>query len=302
MKACQPPSGEGDPEAPAAARRAMRRVIPAGQPTRGKTAPNRLRRVDQFLIGYDPHLIARNDGPFADAWFLDLGFGEGPVTTLESAKRLRRLNPSLGVLGVEIDPERVTAAQPWEEGRTLFRLGGFNLPVGADPSLPARAARLVRAFNVLRQYDEGAVREAYAHLGLGVIPGGLLMEGTSDPFGRLWAANLLRRLRVAPTAWPWRLEALVFSLRPGHGDQPELLQSVLPKSLIHRVVPGEPIHAFFTDWIRAAREASPWRTFGARQWFAATLRRLAERGYRLDLRAKWLRHGFVVWRAPPIDC
>ncbi len=278
----------------------MKRVAPAGQPTRGKTAPNRLRRVDRFLIAYDPGLIERNDGLFADAWFLDLGFGADPVTTLESAERLRRLNPTLGVLGVEIDPERVAAAKPWEAERTLFCLGGFNLPVGSDPGLPARSARLVRAFNVLRQYEETAVGEAYAHLGRGVTPGGLLIEGTSDPFGRLWVANVLRRLAVEPSASPWRLEALVFSLRPGHCEHPELLQAVLPKGLIHRVVPGEPIHAFFGDWVQAARETRPWRSFGARQWFGATLRRLAERGYRLDLRAKWLRHGFLVWKDPPL--
>lgn len=278
----------------------MKRLAPAGQATRGKTAPNRLRRVDQFLIAYDPLLVERNDGTFADAWFLDLGFGAEPVTTLESAARLRRLNPSLGVLGVEIDPERVAAARPWEDARTLFRLGGFNLPLGPDPGLPARSARLVRAFNVLRQYPESAVREAYAHLGEGVIPGGLLIEGTSDPFGRLWAANLLRRLPVGPPAWPWRLEALVFSLRPGQAEHPDLLQGVLPKALIHRVVPGEPIHAFFAAWLQAAQEASPWRSYGARQWFAATLQRLAERGYTLDLRPKWLRQGFLVWKDPPL--
>lgn len=273
----------------------------AGQPTRGKTAPNRLRRVDRFLLAYDPYLVQRNDGPFTDAWFVDLGFGAEPVTTLESAARLRRLNPSLGVLGVEIDPERVAAARHWEDTRTLFRLGGFNLPVGPAPGLPARSARLVRAFNVLRQYEVSAVTEAYAHLARGVIPGGLLIEGTSDPFGRLWVANLLRRLPEGSSAGTWCREALVFSLRPGHDAHPELLQSVLPKSLIHRVVPGEPIHTFFADWAQAARETRPWRTFGARQWFAASLNRLAAGGYRIDLRAKWLRHGFLIWKQPPIS-
>lgn len=280
--------------------RAVRACVLAGQPTRGKTAPNRLRRVDQFLVAYDPFLLQRNDGPFADAWFVDLGYGAEPVTTLEAAARLRRLNPGLGVLGVEIDPERVAVARPWEDAQTRFCLGGFNLPVGADPALPARSARLVRVFNVLRQYEESALAEAYAHLGEGVVPGGLLIEGTSDPFGRLWSANLLRRLPVAPPAWPWRREALVLSLRPGCGTLPEDLQSVLPKNLIHRMVPGEPIHALFKDWTQAAREASAWRAFGVRQWFAASLRRLAERGYRLDLRAKWLRQGFLIWKDPPI--
>ena len=115
-----------------------RRQAAEGQPTRGKTAPNRLRRVDRFTLAYDPYLIQRNDGAFADAWFVDLGFGADPVTTLEAAARLRRLNPGLGVLGVEIDPERVKAARAWEDERTRFRLGGFNLPVGLGPDAPLR--------------------------------------------------------------------------------------------------------------------------------------------------------------------
>jgi len=81
---------------------------PVGQLTRGKTARNRLRRVDNFVMQYDPFLLRRGD----DALFVDVGFGAEPITTLESAVRFRRLNPSLRVLGVEIDRERVTALAP----------------------------------------------------------------------------------------------------------------------------------------------------------------------------------------------
>ena len=122
---------------------------PQGQPTRGKTAPNRLRRVDNFLTLYDPGLFRRADGPFAGALYVDLGYGADPVTTLESTARLRRLHSALPVLGVEIDPERVAAAQPFADVRTMFRLGGFNLPLK-----PVETVRCIRAFNVLRQYEE----------------------------------------------------------------------------------------------------------------------------------------------------
>lgn len=277
-----------------------RRPVLEGQPTRGKTAPNRLRRVDRFTLAFDPYLIQRNDGAFADAWFVDLGFGADPVTTLEAAARLRRLNPRLGVVGVEIDPERVAAAQAWEDERTRFRLGGFNLPVGLGAGAAPALARIVRAFNVLRQYEESAVTDAYAHLARGVIPGGLLIEGTSDPFGGIWVAHLLRRTdQAAASDQAWHPEALVFSIRPTSRHALEDLQTVLPKSLIHRMVPGEPIHGFFEAWFQAAREASPWRAFGVRQWFRVGAERLAEKGYDLDLRGKWLRHGFLVWRHPP---
>ena len=157
---------------------------PQGQVTRGKTARNRLRQVDHFMLRYDPGLLTRVDGDFADALFVDLGYGAEAVTTLESAERFRRLNPGLKVLGVEIDPQRVAAALPFADSRTFFRLGGFNLPLQ-----PGETVRLIRAFNVLRQYEEHEVASAWEQMARGVLPGGLLIEGTSNPTGAIWAAN-----------------------------------------------------------------------------------------------------------------
>ena len=130
---------------------------PQGQPTRGKTARNRLRRVDNFVIQYDPTLLRREDGLFKGAFFVDLGYGAEPFTTLESAERLRRLNPQLPVLGVEIDPARVAAALPNTDALTHFRLGGFNLPLRQRADGSTETVRLIRAFNVLRQYEESEV-------------------------------------------------------------------------------------------------------------------------------------------------
>jgi len=67
---------------------------PEGQPTRGKTASNRLRRVDNFILLYEPSLLSRTDGSFADSLFVDLGYGFDARTTLESAARFRGVNPS----------------------------------------------------------------------------------------------------------------------------------------------------------------------------------------------------------------
>ena len=122
---------------------------PEGQPTRGKTAANRLRRVDNFILLYEPSLLTRIDGLFRDALFVDLGYGFDARTTLESASRFRQLNPDLKILGVEIDKERVEAALPFVDEKTFFRLGGFNLPLKQGEHV-----RLIRAFNVLRQYEE----------------------------------------------------------------------------------------------------------------------------------------------------
>lgn len=265
---------------------------PQGQPTRGKTASNRLRRVDLFVLRYAPFLLARRDGPFARAFFVDLGYGAEPVTTLESLARLRTVNPALPVLGVEIDPARVAAAQPYVKPGVGFRLGGFNLPLGAWPDGEPETVRMVRAFNVLRQYDAGQIAPALAQLADGVLPGGLLIEGTSDPLGRIWVAHVLRRTQGPGELWT--REALVFSTNFRNGFDPAHFQPVLPKDLIQRVEPGEPIYTFFEDWKRAARISAAFQVWGARGWFVAAAHRLAEMGYRVNLRPGWLRKGFLL--------
>lgn len=61
--------------------------------------------------------------------YIDLGFGETPPTTLETTERLRKINPQIRFVGVEIDPKRVAAALPLRTSGTDFRVGGFNLPL-----------------------------------------------------------------------------------------------------------------------------------------------------------------------------
>jgi hypothetical protein len=263
---------------------------PQGQITRGKTARNRLRQVDHFLLRYDPGLLARRDGLFAEALFVDLGYGAEATTTLESAERFRRIAPDLRVLGVEIDPARVAAAEPFADARTGFRLGGFNLPLKEGESV-----RAMRAFNVLRQYDEPDVALAWRQMARGVLPGGLLLEGTSTPTGALWVANVLRRVEADPL---WEQEALVFCTNFRLGFDPLDFQAVLPKNYIHRVVEGEPIHRFFSDWKAAVAATAPMQTWGARQWFAAAAERLAEQGYAINTRRKWLLKGWMIWERP----
>jgi hypothetical protein len=264
---------------------------PAGQLTRGKTTRNRLRRVDNFVLRYDPGLLRRNDGEFARALFVDLGYGAEPITTLESAARLRRINPMLRVLGVEIDPERVAAAQPYSDEQTFFRLGGFNLPLQPEPDGQLETVRLIRAFNVLRQYEVAQVADAYHLMARSVLNGGLLVEGTSDPLGRIWVANLLRKVDIG-----WAAEALVLSTNFRIGFEPGEFQTVLPKNLIHRVAPGEPIYDFFQTWKRATVETVAMQAWGVRSWFVASAFRLAEYGYSIDRRLQWLRRGFLIWR------
>lgn len=261
---------------------------PQGQVTRGKTARNRLRQVDNFFLMYDPGLLTRCDGDFARALFVDLGYGAEAVTTLETASRLRRLNPRLGILGIEIEPERVARALPFADENIFFRLGGFNMPL-----LPGERVRAIRAFNVLRQYEEADVLPSWRQMAHGVLPGGLLLEGTSNPFGSILSANVLRR--VDDDSSLWRQEALIFYTNFRLGFDPVEFQTILPKNYIHRIVAGEPIYDFFEAWKASIAESAPLRTFGLRSWFAASAEGLLRRGYRVRTQKRWLNRGWLVW-------
>ena len=275
---------------------------PEGQATRGKTASNRLRRVDNFLLLYEPSLLTRTDSLFRDAMFVDLGYGFDARTTLESAARFRRVNPHLKILGVEIDKERVEAALPFADDKTFFRLGGFNLPLKDGEHV-----RLIRAFNVLRQYEEKDFAPAYERLAQYVLPGGLMIEGTSNPFGSIWAANLARKVldsdsflsdrhgQAAGLQGGWQFEAVVFSTNFRSGFGVEEFQTILPKNFIHHVIPGEEIYDFFEAWEKSAKETATFKTYGARQWFSATAESLERKGYRVNLQKKFLSKGYMIW-------
>jgi len=259
---------------------------PEGQPTRGKTASNRLRRVDNFILLYEPSLLTRTDGLFARSLFVDLGYGFDARTTLESAARFRRLNPDLPILGVEIEKERVEAALPYADEKTFFRLSGFNLPLKEGEHV-----RLIRAFNVLRQYEEKDFAPAYERLAQYVLPGGLMIEGTSNPHGSIWCANVARTMDDRR----WTMESLVFSTNFRLGFDITDFQAVLPKNYIHHVIQGEPIYNFFEAWKQSAAETSALKVYGLRQWFIHSAESLAQKGYKINLQKKFLSKGWLIW-------
>lgn len=263
------------------------RYHPQGQMTRGKTARNRLRRSDIFMLLTEGPLIRMQDKPGKPSFYVDLGYGFEPFTTLETAERLRVLNPRLPVLGVEIDPERVKAAEPYADDLTFFRLGGFNLPLQ-----PGEQVRLIRAFNVLRQYEESEWAGPIEQLGQQLIPGGMLLEGTSNPFGSVWTANIIRRSQTPP--YPVLREGYLFSTNFHMGFEPDLFQPVLTKNYIHRMIPGEQIYEFMERWKTACRNQAPMRTYGLRALFCAAAKELSIAGYAVDLRPQLLRRGFLL--------
>ncbi len=134
-----------------------------------------------------------------------------------------------------------------------------------------------------------------------------MIEGTSNPFGSIWAANLVRRTLESGSLLPisqkqasgvqsnWKFEALIFSTNFRMGFDVEEFQTILPKNLIHHVIPGEEIYDFFEAWKRSANETAALKTYGTRQWFVAAAEALGQKGYKVNLQKKFLSRGYLVW-------
>ncbi|MBL0693197.1 methylase [Comamonas sp. JC664] len=258
--------------------------------TRGRTSRGRLRALDVYLCRFEQALLERRDGPWAQAVFADVGFGEHPWTTLESAQAFRALNPELPVVGVELDADRAAAAQVDAGARTHFRQGGFDLPLQAH-----EPARLVRAMNLLRQGPAERVPEVHRTLSRYLLTSGLLVEGSADATGAVLSAHLLRRRTDAPDDLPFR-EGLLFHTDFSHGFAPVLFRDWLPRDLRRRVRAGEPIHDFFSAWTAAWREARDSGHSHPPDVFRETTPRLAARVDGVDV-DPWLgSHGYVLWR------
>ncbi|MEW1836266.1 class I SAM-dependent methyltransferase [Microbacterium sp. NPDC079995] len=251
-----------------------------GQVTRGTTNTNRLRRVDRWIARHP--LLRRT----ADPLVVDLGYGASGVTAFELEARLRRVRSDVEVLGLEIEPARVERARAQlarvragegvfaPDARVSFARGGFEVPV-PDGRRPA----VIRAFNVLRQYDEADVPAAWERMAARLRPDGMLVEGTCDELGRIstW-------IEIGPDAAP---RTLTISLRLAELESPAVAAERLPKALIHRNVPGERIHDVLTaldrEWTRAVAASS----FGPVQRWRAALDALVEARWPIGGRTRW---------------
>ena len=185
--------------------------------TRGTTGFNRLRRSDRWTR-FHPRvqsLLRAVPDPLA----VDVGYGASHATTVEWTGWLRQIRPDIEVVGLEIDPERVL---PPRDG-VRFELGGFEL-AGYRP-------HLVRAFNVLRQYDVDQVPDVWDTVCSRLAPGGLFVEGTCDEIGRRCAWLLLDD--TGPVS-------LTLSWDPFHTATPTEVAERLPKALITAMCPARP--------------------------------------------------------------
>ncbi len=255
--------------------------------TRGTTGTNRLRRADRWMT-HSPRVRAVLQAA-AEPIVVDLGYGRVPVTTLELAARLRTVRADVRVVGLEIDPKRVDVARahPHAAGSGAeFALGGFEL-AGLRPIL-------VRAFNVLRQYPEEAVLDAWQTMRSRLAPGGLILDGTCDEVGRLSCWVLLDA--DGPVS-------LTLACDPAAIEQPSDLAERLPKALIHHNVPGQPIHGLLETADRAWAAAAGQSVFGPRARWNAMRETLLADGVPIEAQRRNLRDGLltVPWQivAPP---
>ncbi len=262
-----------------------------GQITRGTTGTNRLRRIDRWIARHPALRRA------ADPLVVDLGYGASGVTAFELYARLVRERADVEVLGLEIDPARVARARAQlaevragvgafpADSRVSFARGGFEVPVPGG-----RRPAVIRAMNVLRQYDEADVAAAWRSMATRVAPGGLVVEGTCDEIGRIATWTALDA--------GGRPLSLTLSLRLAGLEHPSIAAERLPKALIHRNVPGERVHDFLaaldTEWDRAAAVAP----FGPVHRWRTALGGLVEAGWPVQERARWrLGEVTVPWAA-----
>jgi len=217
---------------------------------------------------------------------VDLGYGASPITAIELRERLLKVNPQVRVVGVEIEKERVARGLEIAEPGLDFLLGGFETPL--PPGI--EKADVIRAFNVLRQYDERDVKPAWNLMLSRLSDSGVLVEGTCNEIGRI--SSWITLTKAGP-------QLFTISLHLQNLEIPSKVAERLPKALIHHNLPGERIH----DYLRALDQAwathSPLSTFGAVQRWLAVCETMTAAGWPVVVNRKRWRLGEITvdWSA-----
>jgi hypothetical protein len=251
---------------------------PVGSITRGTTNPNRLRRIDRYLTQLS--FLRKLAAPLA----VDLGYGRTPVTAVELLARLEKVAPGIRVLGIEIDPARVSEAKALEHSRLAFEHGGFEVPIPKVFS-DRSDVDLIRALNVLRQYSESEVESAWALMQSRLSEKGLIIEGTSDEIGRVASWITLDKSQPISFTISLRLQGL---------DKPSKVAERLPKILIHKNTPGNRIHQFLQDLDQAWDKAAGFGAFGSAQRFVQAAKSMLQAGWPIENSPKRWRLGEIT--------
>ena len=230
-----------------------------GRVTRGTTGTNRLRRIDRWIATLP--ILRRSPDPLV----VDLGYGASATTSLELHQRLSRTRADVEVIGIEIEPARVKLASLSAKPGVSFRLGGFEVPLPAG-----RRPAIIRALNVLRQYDEGEVLENWHRMVDRLQPGGVLVEGTCNEIGRV--GSWVDVTSDGP-------QTFTISLRLADLERPSIVAERLPKVLIHRNVDGERVHDLIESLDRHWQYNAALSTYGPSQRWIATVRGLVADGW-----------------------
>lgn len=248
---------------------------PVGAITRGTTNPNRLRRIDRYITNLG---ILRN---IDSALAVDLGYGRTPVTALELYSRIVKVSPGVRVVGIEIDPDRVLEAKALENQKLKFVHGGFEIPIPAEFA-DRQDVDLIRALNVLRQYSESEVADAWALMQSRLSEHGLIIEGTSDEIGRVASWVTLDKTQPISFTISLRLQGL---------ERPSKVAERLPKILIHKNTPGNNIYNFLQELDQAWEKAAGFASFGPTQRFSRAAASLLDAGLPIENSPKRWRLG-----------
>lgn len=245
-----------------------------GRLTRGTTNLERLRRIDRFVCARAASMLRQAGGEVTVA---DVGFGARVFTSIEWGTRLAQSlrNTSVRhvrVVAIDISPDRVRGAlRDVEQWRNPLSVRSGFPRVSIEPMVGGfdvcgERAHVIRAANVLRQYDEGEVAEAWSLLAARLMPAGFFVDATCDELGRraAWVTHS-----------PARPESLTLSYKFGHFEKPSDVAERLPKALIHRNVPGEKVFDVLQAADAAWRDSAPLSTFGNRQRFTRMCELLA---------------------------
>jgi len=166
---------------------------------------------------------------------------------------------------------------PFQTKNLLFGLGGFEVPI-PEP-LSHRQVSVIRAMNVLRQYDESEVQAAWQLMQSRLTDTGLIVEGTSDELGRVASWVTLTKDKAI---------TFTIALKLNEVDKPSKVAERLPKVLIHHNIEGEPINRLLRELDTAWLKNSGLSTFSPAQRWIATCKELKAAGWPVrDTQKRW---------------
>ncbi len=254
--------------------------------TRGKTASGRLRRFDEVLERLGEESGWTRSWSYESSVCVELGFGASCVTARQWFERVQACMPGVWGAGVEVDEERVARARQGPlMSRVVWCQGGFDF----EPPVPGHDVVMIRAFNVLRQYDAAKAPGAHEVMASRLVEGGVLIEGSCDRDGAKGVVHLMRVKEGKLSR-----EGLLCVVDAARSFAPRMLRDWLPQDLRRGVGLEHPVHMdFLGPWMRCFEQAGGQ---GA-QRFAGSVEELIRVSDGDVYAPAWMRdQGAVLWR------